>query len=611
MKGKHLAATIGLLFLFGACEKDIVGGFGDGKKVEIFLSTNITNYHTGADVTRSGGLREAESTTMYINDSIYLQTTVVPDDDDELRTNASFIDGQKLCFAAFLTDGTPKGSEIYTYSDAAHKWIPDGDPLGVVPDNSTTYRFVAYSYFGEAGATLSTTGIDPVHDLVWGMSGNMKIEDETEAKRTVIIHMNHKFARVKVNVNSEGISGADIEALSGVSIEGGQLAELTPFDGGISWSGTATQGVADPFTVKSEKERESGYRTVKPVAAGALKVKVGSVKISTTATTFTNSMVSFTPALSNATSYTLVVTVKKCVWARSNIYWHSTGGNNGYLTFVPVGNDLSKQGYQGVFFKFGSLVGVSPAQTGGVNAFSTSTVVYIPTYNKTTYTSSSWTKTDSHSYTAAGWPFTLADATETNAENIPYLDGRAAYNASGNTGRDSDFVMHPDQNTDEMYEGRRGDICQYLSKTGAVSGNYRLPTSLEFGTTNGQWAASNPTSTPNAYGWIKGIDPWTSANNAAGYADGTADLLDNTAGKNGGNTVYGSAKNRPMGDVVFPASGMRDGSFGALYSVGNLGMYWSGSSSYSMQISNNYGVHPGIDTGRSYGFSVRCVQKLD
>ena len=47
-------------------------------------------------------------------------------------------------------------------------------------------------------------------------------------------------------------------------------------------------------------------------------------------------------------------------------------------------------------------------------------------------------------------------------------------------------------NTDEFYQAYKGDICRYLSKTGAVTGSWRMPTYKEFGdidkyTTNGNW----------------------------------------------------------------------------------------------------------------------------
>jgi hypothetical protein len=167
---------------------------------------------------------------------------------------------------------------------------------------------------------------------------------------------------------------------------------------------------------------------VKPVAAGALKVKVGSVKISTFAAAFSNQTAAFTPALAAGTSYTLMVSLKKCVWSRSNIYW-----DGGKLTFVTDPNDLSKQGYQGVFFKFGSLVGVSPAGNGN---FSGATIVYKPN--------------------------AIATGNYSSWSNIPYWDSE-------------EDVGAPNIST------LKGDICRYINSA------YRLPKQGEFSTHNDAW----------------------------------------------------------------------------------------------------------------------------
>jgi hypothetical protein len=265
-------------------------------------------------------------------------------------------------------------------------------------------------------------------------------------------------------------------------------------------------------------------------------------------------------------SYTLMVSLKKCVWSRSNIYW-----DGGKLTFVTDPNDLSKQGYQGVFFKWGSLVGISPAQTNGSDAYSSSTPVYIPIYVKAAPTSSSWVRNASHGYT-----------------DLPYLD--ASYSSAGTVtwGTDNRLAIDAAQNTDAMYESLRGDICQYLSKTGAVTGSYRLPTYNEIvpGTS-----------------WTTGGA--SSENNSLGNDEGTVDLLNTT-----NNRVW--LKYAAMGDVVFPASGHRTFAGGQLYYVGYRGLYWSGSamgSTNSFYMKVLLGNNPqGTGFDRPYGFSVRCVR---
>jgi hypothetical protein len=345
-----------LSLFFTACEKDVLENRGTGEKAEIFFSINTGDYNTGGNVVRSAGILEAASTTMYLNDSTYLRATLVPDSVDELRAPVDFIDGQRICVKAFDVSvpslPVEADSKIYSYSTSAGKFIPLTTPLGVYPDGSTPYRFVAYSYFGEADVTPGISNIDPIHDLVWGKTAVDQAITDTETSRTVTIHMTHKFARVRIRVRSS-ISSATITTLSGVTVEGGKLADLTPFDGGISYGNAVTQGVS---IASSGTDISSSYRTVSPVSPAPIQVKIGTLEVSVSGTTFSNQTVSFNSTLGMATSYTLVVDVKRILFARSNIYWDGSK-----LTFVPAGTDGSKEGYQGLFFFPNSLVGISPA----------------------------------------------------------------------------------------------------------------------------------------------------------------------------------------------------------------------------------------------------------
>jgi hypothetical protein len=378
MGTKSLMAAAGLMLLFAACEKEIPANVGDGRKVPVSFSVDARGYAAENEVVRSGGAREPVTTSIALNEDMYLQATLVPDSDEELRVVAAFKEDQKLCFAAFLTDGTQVGATaVYTYSGG--KWTPVGDPLGVEPDNLTEYRFVAYSYFDETGTPpVNGAGIDPVHDLVYGMSANTKIQD-TEAGRKVTISMTHKFARVRVRVRSTNISSSTISVFNGVRIEGGQQAALNLFAGTVSWSGSVTQnmGITVPSSPASN-DIYGDYRTVKPVASPT-KVWVGNVRVSTNSTTFSNNSLDFSTALNGGTSYTLLVELRPTNrWAKSNIYWD---GNQ--LTFdrQPLGHE----NYQGVFFKWGSLVGISPVGDGD-----SAITIYVPGVGAQTISASTY-----------------------------------------------------------------------------------------------------------------------------------------------------------------------------------------------------------------------------
>jgi hypothetical protein len=433
---------------------------------------------------------------------------------------------------------------------------------------------------------------DADDDPLWGSSGKVYV---SAGMNRVPIEMRHVFSKVTIKATSGDLSGSP--AISNVS------ATLVGYQAVIK-DGVVGKGVAEDQTFANfpATPAASVYSVPRVVYAGNedfTTIKINSATIG--GTTHTGSVARFNTKLLPGRSYTLSVRFDELVWAGSNIFW-----DNQKLTFYPAEN-TSNQGYQGVFFKFGSLIGISPAQTvvpasGGTmtNDFLASTPVYVPTYNALSPTSSTWVRNNNHSYTPAGWPLAAAGTAENGTANIPYLDG--SYTSSDYT-RNSTFVIDAERNTDAMYAARRGDICQYIGKTQLALKGYRLPTSSEFGTT--QSDSFNPNTTV-AGGWIWGrnFGTWPSYDNSIGNAEGTVNLIPN----------FGYATNQNMG-VILPASGLR-GSGGQTGFLGNFsgfrGHYWSGSAA-----SDNYGFYLVFSENimyveqnyyRSYAQIVRCVR---
>jgi hypothetical protein len=286
------------------------------------------------------------------------------------------------------------------------------------------------------------------------------------------------------------------------------------------------------------------------------------------------------------------------------------------LTFDTT--NKGNQGYQGVYFKWGSLVGISPA---GVN-YDDNTVLYVP------YGYPSAPKWKERKRTEVKADTDIPAATENwtswgnntyTANDIPYVD--QTYYINSGQGRNDTQVIGADCNTQARYQSLRGDICQYLSKTGAVSGNYRLPMSNEFGapTASYYWNATNPTTVPIAGGWVKGTGSFDISYDAVGYPNGRADLFSSVRednfvlGKNShaSNTiVFGFAKNIVMGNLTLPLSGSRNTS-GILVSNGSNGPYWTGSvdditRAYGLGFNGNY-LWPDAHSNTGNAFSIRCV----
>jgi hypothetical protein len=336
-------------------------------------------------------------------------------------------------------------------------------------------------------------------------------------------------------------------------------------------------------------------------------------------------------------SYTLTVKFDELEWAKSNIYWDDSAQK---LTFVPASGSTAYQGYQGVFFRWGSLVGISPAQKSGSNdtekdAFDGTVPLYIPVV-KSQLNTSTWKATNGnstgadtdidvsvrHNYTV--WSNNSYDVYNETPKrgDIPYMDpGRGGASED----RSNTWLIDAERNNLETYKGLRGDICQYIGATTADNNlkGYRLPASYEFGTkSDDSWG------TPNANGWQKYTSNFV-LNNGAGYPNGRADLLssvqsanfDSSKNSQAGAAALGSSINKTMGDVVFPASGYRVGindGHGFLTRVGTYGLFLSGSAGGSLAgsyLEGGYRLLFYVDNVivdvwnyRSYAAPVRCVK---
>jgi hypothetical protein len=258
----------------------------------------------------------------------------------------------------------------------------------------------------------------------------------------------------------------------------------------------------------------------------------------------------FNTTLSAGNSYTLHLSFWAPIWAGSNIYW-SGNASAGKLTFA-LSDVKTYQGYQGVFFKWGSLVGISPLG----NFVNNST----PTYNGLGESPSK----------SATW------------EGIPYWD--------------------PDTYGDVIdatkYALSLGDICRYLGAKYATLAGYRLPTAAEFGVPGS--SSDFNTTTPVLGGWVKG---------AGTYAGGTANAFGTVDF-----TSLGFAKNTTMDNVSIPVSGGRD-YYGYVSEVGKTGSIWSSSPlgpshpnyAYFFHFKSDI-IYTSMGVRRDWALPVRCVK---
>jgi hypothetical protein len=233
--------------------------------------------------------------------------------------------------------------------------------------------------------------------------------------------------------------------------------------------------------------------------------------------------------------------------------------------------------YQGVYFKFGSLVGIAPVGS------KTGATVYVPTYVPFPgdTLSSTWSGSDTIS---SGF---------TNYEGIPYVSTGLVSPGDRSNRYVSNLGI-------SLVDEKKGDICLYLEHTGAAPPrpraelHWRLPTSAEFGPQNDTWDNN---------GWIEV--------NGANGSSGAWDTDHDDPSDDGKRTSIGSGGKFGTTGNFFPASADRN-TDGSLRDTGNYGHYWSGSV-YSTASIGYYlhfitgGASPYVNANRQYGFSVRCV----
>jgi hypothetical protein len=413
--------------------------------------------------------------------------------------------------------------------------------------------------------------------------------------------MYHQFSRLTLVVTSSTLGSGEIDDIEAAVL--GYQANLVVKDG-LSKDAAEEQSFSWA-TAFSDATVTSDRRVVYTGGESMTKIKIASVTLDGYERKFPVPA-QFDRQLEPGKSYTLTISFKMLRWARSNIYWDDVAKT---LTFVPADGTTDYEGYQGVFFMWGSLVGVSPAQNpdedtdAKKNVFTDSVPIYVP-YDYPA--APKWKKTegrkvkDDPDIPAATdnwrvWGYSVAPAT-----HIPFMDG--TYATSGEVtyqNRTDTYVMDAARNTDAVYQGLRGDICQYLSKTGAVAGNYRMPMVYEFGRGSTGWDPS-----PNMDGWeTAGL---SATINTLGNESGTAILI---KGEYPYNRRY--ITNSAMGGVVLPAGGFRSEVNGNLSYVGYSGDYWTGSvysaiQSYGLNF-NNTGTNGGNWKDRCSGRAVRCV----
>jgi hypothetical protein len=528
------------------------------------------------DVTRSAA--EPITETVSLGDGMLMEMSLAPDPAAELRDAATtpLANGVKfLLIAVNAADNKYVSHAEYTMTGGVP--VINGDSVHVRAGGN--YKFMCVS-FNNATSLLTPDDYsngtlvsaqaptfqnlpNNVDLLYWSQTVNNVTE-----RQVLPVSFRHQFDFVKVKVDCS-YNGWNITNLAtdGIQLNTYSTFELTPTTG-VSGVTATTKAVRWPSSFTAGQIQESIGDTVYlskldiQLAKDALTLPTGSTPAA--AYTFAFSSASF--AAGGGKSYVLTVKIKQPMFASTNVYWDDTK-----LTFKGYSDSPSATygdtvKYQGVFFKFGSLVGISPEDEWEES----STVLYVPRSGSDSYTTYAYPASGHPEWTGADYasiPY-VSDGTETNNRNNRYVIDMIA---------DSFAVM-------------KGDICRYLEFTNAAPPRPRaelrwsLPTSAEFGLQNTTWGSN---------GWTKvgAFGPRTSTS-AAGTYSGIP---------SGGN--FGATAN------FFPASGYRHAT-GSLDGTGTTGYYWTGSVNgsrgYTLYCTSSHADAHDFNE-RANSFAVRCV----
>jgi hypothetical protein len=510
MKNTWFIGIMALLSLFStSCENNngVDNNELSGKEVSVRIRSLSVAENDSEALTRSSSQKEPETILKPIGNGMLVEMNVEREE-SSLRGLVNLAPGTHFRVIA-VNQGTSKY--------CSHGDFVQGTGISPLTDFhvhvNTAYDYICISYNNATlpsasytvGSDLSTSfSVNNTQDLLWCRIAGGTV---TAAGVELDIKLNQKLAKVKVTIDC-GYNQWKIKSIGANKVS----IKAIPLNCTINWITGALTGTANnqsfsfstPSTPYPSTLTSTELRIIPTTSDVDVNILTGAVvRDGLTAIPLADTPITFATTLSAGYTYTITVRFRSTIWAESNIYWNGTA-----MTFDTT--DQGHQGYQGLYFKWGSLVGISPTPVGNFDSDT-------PVYNAGQSTSSSY----------ANW------------DAIPYMSDLYVTNIVG-------------YNLPSL----KGDICTYINNA------WRMPKLGEFGSTRTIWAA-------NQEGWEKGGtfgEETTLYDNLE--ADGTTNIINGVFPYN---RAY--ARNTSMG-VVLPTSGGRQVSGHNVVNVGIIGNYW-------------------------------------
>jgi hypothetical protein len=589
-------AALPVFLALMACDQLVPPSGGNGVDIPVKIrAVSIAGGAQNKTVTRASGQKRivGEPIVQDLGNGMLAEITV-EEDLSALRATPLTKDVKLRIVALIKNSSTIYSWADYTATNSGAFTRTSSADLHVI--ENTDYDFVCFSYNSTTaslpdplseGSTLGSITVTNANDFLY----KKWTTNLSTTSNTLSFTLEQQLAKVTLILNggSRTITNVAENSIKITSVSTPTTHNLTATTSALS--GTTAGDVFFTGWGSSSTPWEKSLRLVPTSSESTLRLPAEAITVGSLKSEEKDIQL---PVLGVGSSCRVTITLKEVStskkFAGSNIYWDGSK-----LTFVPYNESNTtpypETYYQGVYFKWGSLIGISPVgafssgtATGGVPG--SATIDGTPIYLKNP--SGNWVKTN------------VAYATsedKSNGKERWFGDNSVSDNTTGTHGAWSPI---PYGSTDGPYgtdkytlltnhsdfAGYRGDICNYINPA------YRMPTSDELGNLS---YVTKMTST-STFNVPAGDD------NAAGKY-----IFDKTSNK----TIYGTFTTTvPTGSYVLPSSGFRSNDAGTLGYVGRSGYYWSGSASSS----NAYGfvfdsssANADINAYRTSAILVRCV----
>jgi hypothetical protein len=564
----YIGVFAALALLLASCNdnKDLPDNERSGQLIPVHIRSLGMAESASEDFTRSASQEEPETVILPLGDGTLLEASI-EQTQSSLRGLVNLKTGAHFRVIAVETST----NRIYTYGDFVYGgsnsiptfYVHVGDEYYFIciSHNDETVFDTSSAY--NKGATLPSFSVGSTKDMLWWKSPNITVT--ADADIALDIKLEQKLAKINLIVdctyNERKISGVDGSKITVRNVNTSGSLNLSTGVASSSVTATSSTLVWTAPETPYPSEHPSNGLTVIPRESSTITVTLQANAISRdglSAIPAAQKTLQFVTALSVGNEYTIRIKLRTPKLAGSNIYWewyededgnpdtHTAGG---HLTFDPYQEDGSQaphKGHQGVFFKYGSLVGISP-----ITNYTTPVSVYIPDGDD-------WAATTIATYAdIPAWGDANTSSYNVTAINATYKD--------------------------ELL----GDICS------CIDSDYRLPKFGEFGTTNTNWAG-------NADGWVP-VGGY--GNTSTTLSDGTYDVISNGHGYTTNSRMDGvrlpttgfTYDNGGLSVTLGTGGYYRTGS--ATATNNNNYMNFDAANFYS----NNF-----VGT-RQYGMAVRCV----